>query len=107
MWLLWLFAESSTFDNEATFGALYNEFQSQEARRKVILALGNAGNAGWFRMRRNDLAALPPWNRRAFLFGARCMLPDEREHWYKSVRAQLDELDVAVVDYAKNIGVKK
>jgi hypothetical protein len=107
LWLLWLFAESSTFDNESSFASLYNEFPSQEARRKIILALGNAQNAAWFRMRRNDLAALPQWNRRAFLYGARCLLPDERDHWYKSIKSQLDELDIAVVEYAKTVSGQK
>jgi hypothetical protein len=101
MWVLALFSSSTAFDHEGVLPQLYNDHTLPTARRKITLALGVAGNDAWFRVRRNDFAALSPWERRAFLFGSRCMERDERKHWYDSVKKSLDILDGAVVSYAQ------
>ena len=100
MWILSLFAASTAFDHENRLPQLYNEYQQQVARRKLILALGNSKNDAWFRVHRNDFASLAPWERRAFLYGARCMERDERKHWFESVAKSFDMLDSAIVALA-------
>jgi hypothetical protein len=107
IWLLWLFAESSSFDNEAQLAKLYETSKRDEEKRKVMLAMGNADMASWFMRMRNSAMAMPPWNRRAFLYAARCMNGDERKHWYKSVAEQLDVLEEAIRQYADKVGVRK
>jgi hypothetical protein len=97
MWLLSLVAESEAFDNQHALAKQFEETASEVARRKLILALGRAGNGDWFLARRNDVTGMSPWLRRAFLHGSRAMLPDERTHWLKSIAPQLDVLDRAIV----------
>jgi hypothetical protein len=46
---------------------------------------------------------MDPWERRAFLAGAACLPADEQRHWYASVRPQLDDLERAVVDWARAV----
>jgi|GEM_PF-579540 len=107
MWVLSLFADSTAFDHENRLPQFYNDYQVQAARRKSILAIGNSKNDGWFRVHRNEFASLAPWERRAFLFGARCMEKDERKHWYDSVKKGFDTLDTAIVAYASRERAKR
>lgn len=66
------------------------------------LALGVAGVGHWFRSQRGDISLMDPWERRAFLAGASCLPVDERKHWYASVKPNLDALELAVVEWAKD-----
>ena len=68
---------------------------------ELTLAIGRSGHSHWFRSRKRNVLQLAPWERRAFLVAASCLPNDEYDHWYKSIRRQLDELDRAVVDWAK------
>lgn len=97
MWLLWLVAGTEEFDNQQVFAKQFEETASEVARRKLVLAMGQSGNGDWFLARRNDLTGMSPWIRRAFLYGSRAMLPDERKHWLKSITPQLDILERAIV----------
>lgn len=107
LWLLWLFAESTAFDNEVKLAPLYEGLTRDEERRKIMLAMANASMSSWFMRMRNSAMAMPPWNRRAFIYGARCMSGDERKHWYKSVHEQLDVLERVIQKFADKEGPKK
>jgi hypothetical protein len=43
----------------------------------------------------------PPWTRRALIAAASCLATDARKHWYKSIEARLDAVELAVMRWAK------
>ena len=97
MWFLSLISESISFDNQSRLARQFDETASEVARREIILALGTANNGAWFLAQRKNVLGMQPWIRRAFLYGSRSMLADERAHWLKSIKSQLDVLEKATV----------
>lgn len=102
MWALDLFTHSTEWDNEGRFFVLLGNSRDQLSRRKLILALGRARQRHWFQSHWRNLFEEPPWPRRALLAAASCMPADERGHWFKSVEPRLDELEKAVMRWAKD-----
>ena len=101
MWILDLFTHSQEWDNESRFFSMYASEPDQHVKRKLILAMGRAGQRHWFQSQWRSLFDHPHWPRRALLAGASCMPPDARKHWYRSVESRLDELEVAVMKWAR------
>lgn len=99
--LLSLFTQGAEVDNENEFERLYDRWTDNGARRKIILALGRAKKIHWFQARRQGVAELDPWSRRAFIAGYSCCLPpDVRTPFYRSLRGGADILERAVIDWA-------
>lgn len=101
MWILDLFVNSREWDNEGQFFNLYGTEGDLACRRNLILAMGRAHQAHWFQSQWRTLFDQPHWPRRALLAGASCMAADARKHWYRSVEAQLDPLELAVMRWAR------
>ncbi len=101
IWALDLFTHTTQWDNEKRFFKMFGEAKDVFSRRKLILAMGRSHQRHWFQSQWRNLANESPWPRRALLAGASCMAPDARKHWYKSIMSQLDELEKAVVKWAK------
>jgi Reverse transcriptase (RNA-dependent DNA polymerase) len=102
IWGLDLFTHGTQWGNEDRFIEMLSEARDQSTRRKLILALGRAKQRHWFQSQWRNFANESPWPRRALLAGASCMTSDARNHWYKSIFPQLDELEKAVVLWAKD-----
>jgi hypothetical protein len=101
MWVLTLFSESTGWDNQGRFLNLLSTLSDHFSRRKLILALGRSRQTAWFQSRWRSLFDEVHWCRRALLLGASCMPADARKHWYDSVEPRLDQLEKAVVKYAR------
>jgi hypothetical protein len=101
MWILDLFTHSKEWDNESRFFNLYASESDSACRRKLILAMGRAGQRHWFQSQWRNLFDHPHWPRRALLAAASCMPSDARRHWYRSVEPQLDPLERAVMRWAR------
>ena len=101
MWILDLFAHSREWDNEQRFFALYGAESDQACRRKLILAMGRAHQVHWFQSQWRSLFDQPHWARRALLAAASCMSADARRHSYRSVEPNLDVLERAVSNWAR------
>lgn len=99
-WILSVFVEAS-WGHATELAQAYETYADQLTRPELVIALGAAGLAHWFRSRKQDVTALPPWERRAFLAAARCLPKDEVKHWYRSVMPQLDVLEQVVVKWAQ------
>lgn len=67
MCLISLFTKGTEFDNENEFERVYDQWADPSARRETTLALGRAHKSHWFQARRQNVAELDPWSRRAFL----------------------------------------
>jgi hypothetical protein len=98
--LLSVFAQGTAFDNAREFESLY-EHATDEARRKLILALARTGKARWFYARRRDISSLGPWLRRAFLAGASCMKEDAKRAFFKTEERTSDVLEKAVLSWVQ------
>lgn len=101
IWALDLFTHTTQWDNENRFFKMLGATRDAFSRRKLMLAMGRAHQRHWFQSQWRNLVNESPWPRRALLAGASCMAPDARKHWYKSVMPQIDELEKAVVKWAK------
>lgn len=101
IWALDLFTHTTQWDNEARFFKMIGAARDAFIRRKLILAMGRAHQRHWFQTQWRDFANESPWPRRALLAGASCMVPNAHKHWYKSIMPQIDELEKAVVKWAK------
>ncbi len=99
-WILSVFNDA-TWGHADEISHAYSKFSDQLTRPEAITALAAAGVAHWFRSRKQDVTNLPPWERRAFLAGARCLPRDEARHWFRSILPQLDELERVVVSWAQ------
>ena len=100
--LLNLFASNAAWGNVDKIRELLLRYSDHFTVRKLILALGKAGQSYWFRQRKNDWQNFSPWERRAFLRGASCLPSDERHHWYRSVQQKhLDCLENAIVGWSR------
>ena len=100
-WILNIFTFSNEWNNRNEFPRLYSLYTDQFSARKLVLALGRAKHDYWFRQKKHDLMSFPPWIKRAFLAAASCMQADERKFWYGSIKNRLDQLEQAVVEWAK------
>jgi hypothetical protein len=101
LWGLYLFSSGTAWDQSDRFVELLSVMTDHFARRKLILALGRAGQRHWFQTHWRNLFEESPWPRRAFLAAASCMPPDARKHWYRSIEDRLDVLELAVVKWAR------
>lgn len=100
-WILRVFSDPS-WNQADKLPALYAQYWDQLTRPEIVTALGAAGLDHWFRPRRRSVGGLPPWEKRAFLAGARCLPKDEVSHWYRSVYPQLDPLEQWVVRWCQS-----
>lgn len=101
MWILDLFVHTKEWDNEEQFFNLLGSEPDLACRRNLILAMGRARSTHWFQSQWRTLFDQPHWPRRALLAGASCMAVDSRRHWYRSVEARLDLLELAVARWAR------
>lgn len=101
MWALELFARSTSWNHADQFIRLLAQNTDLLVRRKLILALGRAGQTHWFQGRWRSLFEESAWPRRALIAGASCMQKDPRKHWYKSIADRTDMLEDAVARWAK------
>lgn len=100
MCLLSLFIKGVEFDNEGEFEKLYDKWDDSAAKRKIMLALGRAKKTHWFQARRQGLAELDAWSKRAFIAGYSCVARDVRTPFYRSLRGGTDILEKSVIDWA-------
>ena len=98
--MLNMFASTLDWNNFDSLLELWPQYSDPVTRRKLILALGKAGQDYWFRQRKTEWQQFSHWERRAFLRGASSLEEDERRHWYRSVRKRLDPLEVAIVSWS-------
>ena len=101
LWCLNLFSTSRKWSRNKSFSRLHSEARDDPSKRKLILAMGRAGEQYWFQNQWRNLTNFPPWLRRAVLAGASCMPTDARKHWYRSIEPQLDILEYAVIKWAQ------
>ena len=101
-WLLSFFAQTSDWNHKEKILEIRRKHSDSFTKSYSTLALGVAGVDHWFRRQRGDLSLMDPWEKRAFLAGARCLPVDERNHWYASVKPSLDTLELAVMKWAKD-----
>ena len=102
MWALDLFTHSTEWDNDSRFFTLLGEARDPLSRRKLILAMGRAGQRHWFQSHWRNLFDEPDWPRRALLAAGSCLTQDARNHWYRSVEPRLNPLEKAVMRWAKD-----
>ncbi|ODS39978.1 hypothetical protein BEH94_00290 [Candidatus Altiarchaeales archaeon WOR_SM1_SCG] len=102
IWALDLFTTSTDWNSEDKFLSLLSQPTDMFSRRKLILAMGRASQRHWFQSRWRDLFDEPHWPRRALLAAASCMPKDARNHWYRSVEPRLDQLELAVMRWARD-----
>ncbi len=100
MCLLSLFTKGREFDNEDEFEKLYDRCTDNAARREIMLALGRAKKNYWFQARRQGVAELDAWSRRAFIAAYSCVSVDVRSPFYRSLRGGADILEKSVITWA-------
>jgi hypothetical protein len=100
-WILAVFAGDASWNHADNLVRLYDQYFDSFTRCEVINGLGTARVQHWFRTRKAEVMNMTPWERRAFLAGARCLPNDEAKHWFRSVLPQLDLLETAVADWAR------
>jgi hypothetical protein len=101
MWALELFTYSTQWNNKDRFFGLLGSARDTLSKRQLILAMGRASQRHWFQSQWRSLFDEPDWSRRALLAAASCMAIDARKHWYKSVQQRLDNLEIAIMRWAK------
>ena len=101
MFMLNLFASNADWVSAERLNRALNVSEDDFSRRKLILALGAAGQIRWFRREKTNWQNMPPWIRRAYLRGASCLERDERDNWYDSIEGRLDLLDLAIVKWSR------
>jgi hypothetical protein len=101
-WIINTFTKGREWDNQSEFVALYNAHSDEFSRRELILALGRAAQDHWFKTRKRDVLQFRTWERRAFLAAASCLPGDEAKHWYNSIYRQVDDLEKAVIEWARD-----
>lgn len=100
-WILSLFAQGKEWNQYEKLVQCASRYSDTFTRRDLILALGRAKQAHWFKSLKQEYQQLPTWERRAFLAAASCLPGDEAVHWYRSIQSQLDHLERAVVAWAR------
>jgi len=98
-WILAIFVDAGDWYHVDQIIPLWGQFFDSFTRCEIVAILGVAERFHWFRSRKADVLSMPPWERRSFLAGARCLPGDESAHWFRSLRPQLDMLERAVVDW--------
>ena len=101
MFMLNLFASNADWGSVDRLNKALNTSEDDFSKRKLILALGAAGQSQWFRRQKTNWQNMPPWIRRAYLRGASCMERDERDKWYDSIEGRLDQLELAIVKWSR------
>ncbi|MEM5018142.1 RNA-directed DNA polymerase [Metabacillus indicus] len=101
-WAISLFIENTEWNNANRFVELYNKFEDPFSRRKIIFSLGRAKQEHWFRSKKRYVFDFNTWIRRAIIAGGSCLPTDERKHWYQSLEPRLDQLEKAVVKWARS-----
>ena len=101
VWALDLFTHSTQWNNQDRFFGLFVSARDTLIKRQIILAMGRASQRHWFQSQWRNLFDEPHWSRRALLAAASCMPTDARKHWYKSVEARLDQLEIAIMKWAR------
>lgn len=99
-WIFDLFGVGEDWGINEQLVGLYPRTPDDISQRELILALAKARQDYWFRNRKDRVASLGPWEKRAFLAGASCLPSDEHENWYRSQKQQIDVLERAVVSWA-------
>jgi hypothetical protein len=99
-WILKPFEDSAAWNQKDELIQLYGDATDTFTRRRVILALGRQKAFHWFKQRKSSVFDLPPWERRAFIYGAACLPGDEPAHWYKFIKPRLDPLEAAIAKFA-------
>ena len=79
LWCLNLFSTSRKWSRNKSFSRLHSEARDDPSKRKLILAMGRAGEQYWFQNQWRNLMNFPPWLRRAVLAAASCMPTDARK----------------------------
>jgi hypothetical protein len=69
---------------------LLNDYDrcTPEIKRKIVKAAARAGKDYWLHERREDFPTLDPWLRRAFIFGAYALTPDEKNFWLNKIKKE-------------------
>jgi len=101
MYLLRPFAVDVSWNSEDQYVKLFNDAPDEFARREILLAMGRAKQAFWFRSRKQNLHEMTPWIRRAFIYGASCLPSEEFKHWIRGIDGQLDVVERAVAHWAR------
>jgi hypothetical protein len=97
--VLSLFNRDTKFDH---ISALLKRYRSSSAflRREIILAAAEAGEADWLRELKEDVLAMDPWSRRAFLYAAK-QLPAEERRFFLKFAAADEPMESLIIDWAK------
>lgn len=101
VWLFSLFSGSTEWGNAEKLGSLFSNSHDLFSQRELTLGLAKVRQDYWFRSRKNAISEFSPWLKRAFLAGASCLPQDERKHWYDFLEPQLDDLEKAVMRWAR------
>ncbi|MBL7129624.1 MAG: RNA-directed DNA polymerase [Ignavibacteria bacterium] len=102
LWIFNTFTNDFEWDNEDKFVSLYKKYTDSFSRREIILALGRARKANWFKTEKKNINSLEPWQKRAFIAAASCLPGDEYKHWFNSIKRSLDPLEKAVGNWIRN-----
>lgn len=99
MSVLSLFNREPQLDHIPQLVALYKR-SSDFLKREVILAAAVSGHADWIRESKEEVHAMDPWTRRAFLYATRQLPSEERRFFLKSITAS-SPLESLIIDWAK------
>lgn len=101
MYMLVPFAFDMEWNSNNEYVDLYNESLDEFSGRTLLLAMGRSKMDYWFRSRKQTLDQMTPWVRRAFIYSASCLPPDEYKHWIRGIDGQLDVLERAITTWAR------
>lgn len=101
MYLLRPFALDGAWNSDDQYVRLYNDALDEFSSRELLLAMGRSKKDFWFRSRKQSLHQLPPWSRRAFIYGASCLPAEEYKHWIRGIDGQLDEMERGIAKWAR------
>lgn len=100
-WVFDLFSNDQAWNSKERYVSLFNKYNDEFSKRKLILALGKSNSNHWFKTQKSNIFRFPDWERRAFLAAASCLPGDEAVHWYRSIDSRLDILEKHIVEWAK------
>lgn len=81
MWVLHVFASSSSWNHSQDLIALYREAKSEVVKRYAALAIHTSGSRAEALAVKDDYMAASPLLKLALLFASRKLGVDERKHW--------------------------
>ncbi|WP_233345090.1 RNA-directed DNA polymerase [Burkholderia cepacia] len=105
MYTLMPFGKDPDWNSEKEYIPLFNDAIDDFSAREILLAMGRSKQDFWFRSKKQSYQQMSPWLRRAFLYGASCLPADEYKHWVRGIDAQLDDLEKAVVKWARRFPI--